>query len=130
MPARLTGDKATAPTVAREVGIDITADTVFADVLPSDKVDVVKWPAAPGTGRGDGLRRRQRPRSLAQADLGLSMGTDADADVAIEASDLRCDPPLPAPPSRAPCSGAFAYNVAALRCSWWRTVAGCAGFSP
>jgi hypothetical protein len=57
------------------------------------------------------------PAALAQADLGRSMGTDADADVAIEASDRRCDPPLPAHPrphQGHPCSGAFAYNVAAL----------------
>ena len=39
----LTGDnEATALTVAGEVGIAVTADTVIADVLPSDKVDVVK----------------------------------------------------------------------------------------
>lgn len=84
-PVLLTGDNAAvARTVAAEVGID-EAD-VFADVLPAEKVDVVK--RLQGQGRvvamvGDGVNDAA---ALAQADLGLAMGTGTD--VAIEASDL------------------------------------------
>ncbi|MFC7358804.1 heavy metal translocating P-type ATPase [Nocardioides astragali] len=84
-PVLLTGDNAAvARTVAAEVGID-EAD-VIADVLPADKVDVVK--RLQGEGKvvamvGDGVNDAA---ALAQADLGLAMGTGTD--VAIEASDL------------------------------------------
>ena len=84
-PVLLTGDNAAvARTVAAEVGID-EAD-VIADVLPADKVDVIK--RLQGEGKvvamvGDGVNDAA---ALAQADLGLSMGTGTD--VAIEASDL------------------------------------------
>jgi Cu+-exporting ATPase len=84
-PVLLTGDNATvARAVAAEVGIG-EAD-VIAEVLPSDKVDVVK--RLQHEGRvvamvGDGVNDAA---ALAQADLGLAMGTGAD--VAIEASDL------------------------------------------
>lgn len=84
-PVLLTGDNAAvARTVAAEVGIDEV--DVFADVLPADKVDVVK--RLQGQGRvvamvGDGVNDAA---ALAQADLGLAMGTGTD--VAIEASDL------------------------------------------
>jgi Cu+-exporting ATPase len=93
-PVLLTGDNATvARTVAAEVGItEGAADgagatgQVIAEVLPADKVDVVKRLQAEGkvvAMVGDGVNDAA---ALAQADLGLAMGTGTD--VAIEASDL------------------------------------------
>ncbi len=125
-PVLLTGDnEATARTVARAVGIDVSPDTVIADVLPADKVDVVKRLQSDGrvvAMVGDGVNDAA---ALAQADLGLSMGTGTD--VAIEASDLtlvRGDLRVTADAIRlsrrtlATIKGnlfwAFAYNVAAL----------------
>jgi len=126
LPVLLTGDnEVTAQAVAREVGIDVSPDTVIADVLPADKVDVVK--RLQDQGRvvamvGDGVNDAA---ALAQADLGLAMGTGTD--VAIEASDLtlvRGDLRVTADAIRlsrrtlATIKGnlfwAFAYNVAAL----------------
>ncbi|MEU5975918.1 heavy metal translocating P-type ATPase [Streptomyces sp. NPDC047315] len=82
-PILLTGDnEAVAKAVAKEVGID----EVIAEVMPEDKVDVVKRLQAEGRSVamvGDGVNDAA---ALAQADLGLAMGTGTDA--AIEASDL------------------------------------------
>lgn len=84
-PVLLTGDnRAVAQAVARAVGID--AGEVIAEVLPEDKVDVIKRLRSEGRTVamvGDGVNDAA---ALATADLGLAMGTGTDA--AIEASDL------------------------------------------
>ncbi|MEV4462700.1 heavy metal translocating P-type ATPase [Micromonospora echinofusca] len=82
-PVLLTGDNTT---VARAVAAELGIDEVVAEVLPADKVDVVR--RLQGEGRtvamvGDGVNDAA---ALAQADLGLAMGSGTD--VAIEASDL------------------------------------------
>ena len=121
-PILLTGDNQTvADSVAAEVGIT----DAIAEVLPTDKIDVIK--RLQDEGRvvamvGDGVNDAA---ALAQADLGLAMGTGTDA--AIEAADLtlvRGD--LRAAPDAIRLSRrtlgtikgnlfwAFAYNLAAL----------------
>jgi Cu+-exporting ATPase len=121
-PVLLTGDtEATARAVAGQVGVA----EVIAEVLPEEKVAVVR--RLQGEGRvvamvGDGVNDAA---ALAAADLGLSMGTGTD--VAIEAADLtlvRGDLTAAADAirlSRATLRTirgnlfwAFAYNVAAL----------------
>ncbi|KJK37360.1 carbonate dehydratase [Streptomyces variegatus] len=121
-PILLTGDnEAVARSVAREVGIE----EVIAEVLPQDKVDVVKRLQAEGRSVamvGDGVNDAA---ALARADLGLAMGTGTDA--AIEAGDLtlvRGDLRVAADAIRlarrtlgtirSNLFWAFAYNVAAL----------------
>ncbi|WP_033307031.1 heavy metal translocating P-type ATPase [Streptomyces iakyrus] len=121
-PILLTGDnEAVARSVAREVGIE----EVIAEVLPQDKVDVVKRLQSEGRSVamvGDGVNDAA---ALAQADLGLAMGTGTDA--AIEAGDLtlvRGDLRAAADAIRlarrtlgtirSNLFWAFAYNVAAL----------------
>ncbi len=121
-PVLLTGDNERA---ARAVAAEVGIDEVVADVLPADKVDVVKHLQERGkvvAMVGDGVNDAA---ALAQADLGLALGTGTD--VAIQASDLtlvRGDLRVAADAVRLSrrtlrtiqgnLFWAFAYNVAAL----------------
>ena len=82
-PVLLSGDnRSTAEAVGAEVGIT----TVIAEVLPADKVDVIRGLQAQGkvvAMVGDGVNDAA---ALVQSDLGIAMGSGSD--VTVEASDL------------------------------------------
>ena len=82
-PVMLTGDnKTTANFIARKAGID----TIFAEVLPKDKLDIVKKLQQEGhivAMVGDGVNDAP---AIKQANVGIAMGSGSD--IAIEAGDI------------------------------------------
>jgi len=121
-PVLLTGDNERA---ARAIAAEVGITDVIAQVLPQDKVAVIRDLQAQGrvvAMVGDGVNDAA---ALAQSDLGIAMGTGTD--VAIEASDLTAvrgdlraavDAVRLARRTLATIKGnmfwAFAYNVAAI----------------
>lgn len=80
----LTGDK---EEIAKDVAAKAGVDTVYAKLLPADKVEKVKELQAEGANvlyTGDGINDAP---VIAQADLGVAMG-GVGSDVAIEAADM------------------------------------------
>ncbi len=81
--AMLTGDyQPVAENIARQLGVD----EVYAELLPGDKVEVVRRLQAEGTVGmvGDGINDAP---ALALADIGVAMGA-AGTDVAMETADI------------------------------------------
>ncbi|KKQ38356.1 MAG: Heavy metal translocating P-type ATPase, partial [Candidatus Levybacteria bacterium GW2011_GWC2_37_7] len=81
--AMLTGDT---PDVANETGKQLNMDTVFAQVLPKDKVNKIKQLQQDGNivaMVGDGVNDAP---SLTQAHVGIAIG--AGTDVAVESADI------------------------------------------